>query len=89
MGAAERFGIKLLGNFSSVVHADGAAEIFCPTCAVAGCAVAFASTDHIKIITIAFAEVVMHVYTSCRASLWGWWCQVLEQEGGWVSLDAY
>lgn len=29
--AAERFRIELLGSFSSVVQADGTAEIFCPT----------------------------------------------------------
>lgn len=28
--AAERFRNKVLGNFSSLVHADEAAEIFCP-----------------------------------------------------------
>lgn len=87
MGAAERFRIKLLGNFSSVVHADGAAEIFCPTLCSGSLGTVFACDEHIKITTIAFAEVVMHVYTSCHASLWG--CQALEQEGGWVPLGAY
>lgn len=58
-------------------------------CAVAAWALVFASNDHIKISTIAFAEVVMHVYTSCHASLRGWWCQALEQEGGCAFLDAY
>lgn len=70
-GLRKGLGLNCRGIFLQWFMQMGLLKFSVQPSAVAAWALVFASDDHIKISTVAFADVGMHVYTSCHASLWG------------------